>query len=238
MSGANTMSRPTVCNGEESPPDDACGSSDGRFIVAGPGLWHGAEPAAGPPQRTVSGHTLTSTAGPRVQIRFDDAFTYAGVKTFLLYGVAAAEQHLFVDADAGRRVRRLYWVQFERYLPDNDHQYDYDDGETVQVGGLPFVSHSAPRRVDEPRPHSDGAYARELLAGAGYVLPVEILWQRLVHLTDESRREELMIIYTEDLSPAGLTAADLEPGGRAASRWPATKQALLQRAQAGLTIVR
>ena len=59
-----------------------------------------------------------------------------------------------------RRVRRLYWVQFERYLPDNDHQYDYDDGETVQVGGLPSVSHSAPRRVDEPRPHSDGAYAR------------------------------------------------------------------------------
>ena len=92
--------------------------------------------------------------------------------------------------------------------------------------------------MNSSRPHSDGEYARELLARAGYALPVEILWERLVHLTDESGREELMIIYTEDLSPAGLTAADLEPGGRAASRWPAMKQAPLQRAQAGLTIVR
>ena len=47
-------------------------------------------------------------------------------------------------------------MRFERW----PFHYDYDDGETVQVGGLPFVSHSAPNRVDEPRPHSDGAYAR------------------------------------------------------------------------------
>jgi hypothetical protein len=37
----------------------------------------------------------------------------------------------------------------------------------------------------------------------------EIMMQRLVHLTDDAKRNELMIIYMEDLSETGLTAADL-----------------------------
>ncbi len=36
-----------------------------------------------------------------------------------------------------------------------------------------------------------------------------VLSQRLVHLVDEAKRNELMIIYMEDLSGMGLTAADL-----------------------------
>ena len=55
------------------------------------------------------------------------------------------------------------------------------------------------------------------------------MFQRLVHLVDEAKRNELMIIYVEDLSDTGLTAADLGEGGSARSRWPDLAQALLDR---------
>ena len=44
----------------------------------------------------------------------------------------------------------------------------------------------------------------------------DVLTQRLVHLVDEQKRNELMIIYIEDLAAMKLTAKDLAPGGRTA----------------------
>src|ERR1043166_7916989 len=77
-----------------------------------------------PVSRTVSGQVLTSKATPAVQLEFDKAFKYAGSQSFVLYDVANAEQHFFVDADKDGHIKRLYWVQFEGYFPDNTHTYD------------------------------------------------------------------------------------------------------------------
>jgi hypothetical protein len=58
----------------------------------------------------------------------------------------------------------------------------------------------------------------------------DVLFQRLVWLLDRPARNEVMVIYLEDLADHGLTAADLGPGGRAADRWPAMQADLLRRA--------
>jgi hypothetical protein len=69
---------------------------------------------AGPqPTRTVKGQILTSIEMPVVRLEFDKVFKYVGGHAFILYDVARAEQHFFVDADQAGRVKRLYWVQFE-----------------------------------------------------------------------------------------------------------------------------
>lgn len=207
-----------------------------------------ATPAQAPPvARKVKGSTLTSDATPRVEMKFDKAFKYVGGQSFVLYDVANAEQHFFVDADAQGRVRRLYWVQFEGYLPGNTHKYNYKSPRTVNVGGLDFFADSQARQIPAPDPAaqkppnkiSDGDYARSFLASKGYRLASsEALWQRLVHMTDASNRSELMVIYLEDLSGTGLTAADLNEGGKAAARWEAVSKELLERAQKGMTITR
>jgi hypothetical protein len=206
-------------------------------------------PAQAPPlARKVKGSTLTSDATPRVEMTFDKAFKYVGGQSFVLYDVANAEQHFFVDADAEGRVRRLYWVQFEGYLPSNTHKYNYKSPRTVQIGGLEFFADSQARRIPEPDPAaaqkpankiSDGDYARSFLASKGLRLASsEALWQRLVHMTDASNRSELMVIYLEDLSGMGLTAADLNEGGKAAARWESVSKELLERAQKGMTVTR
>ncbi|HWW77345.1 MAG TPA: hypothetical protein VNZ44_18225 [Pyrinomonadaceae bacterium] len=208
----------------------------------------GAKAAAPPVSRKVGGQVLTSDDAPPVRIEFDKSFKYVGGQSFILYDVASAEQHFFVDADSGGRIRRLYWVQFEAYLPNNGHAYDYKSPNVVSLGGLDFIADSAARHIPAPaagqagQPEnkiSDGDRARAFLASKGFTpASGEVLWQRLVHMADESRRSELMIIYLEDLGGAGLTAADLSPGGRASARWEETAKALLERARKGLTVTR
>ena len=68
------------------------------------------------------------------------------------------------------------------------------------------------------------------------MLGTEFLSQRLVHLVDEAKRNELMIIYIEDLSGRGLTSADLNEGGAAQSRWNEIAAGLLERAQKNMKI--
>ena len=65
--------------------------------------------------RSVKDQVLTSPEMPAVRIEFDKGFKYAGSHSFILYDVAHAEQHFFVDADKEGRIKRMYWVQFEGY---------------------------------------------------------------------------------------------------------------------------
>ena len=53
---------------------------------------------------------------------------------------------------------------------------------------------------------------------------------RLVHLLDEQKRNELMIIYSEDVAPTGLTAGELHEGGKTYDQWPAIEKKLVDRA--------
>jgi len=190
--------------------------------------------------RTVNGQVLSSRTSPAVHITFDKAFKYAGGQTFILYDVALAEQHFFVDAAKDGKVKRLYWVQFEGYLPSNTHTYEYNSKTIAQLAGLDFFADAYPVKVNinEGRPNSDGQRAQLFLESKGYrVQGADVLMQRLVHLTDESKRNELMIIYVEDLGGSGLKAADLEPQGRAAARWQEVQKGLLKRATEGLRIM-
>jgi hypothetical protein len=190
--------------------------------------------------RTVKGQVLTSPAMPAVSIKLDKAFKYAGTQSFVLYDVANAEQHFFVDADKQGRIRRLYWVQFEGYLPSNTHAYRYQATKTVNLGGLDFIADAYPRnrKASPSRPDSDGSRAQAFLESQGFHLGDEVLLQRLVHLVDEAKRNELMVIYLEDLSALGFTAADLAAGGKAAGKWGDISQRLLDRAVKGMQISR
>jgi hypothetical protein len=199
-----------------------------------------AQPDNAAKPRTVKGQVLTSPAMPAVSMKFDKAFKYAGTQSFVLYNVANAEQQFFVDADKQGRIRRLYWVQFEGYLPNNTHSYRYQATKTINLGGLDFIAdaYARNRKANPGRPDSDGSRAQAFLESKGYRIGDEVLSQRLVHLVDEAKRNELMVIYLEDLSALGVTAADLAPGGKAAAKWGDISQGLLVRAVKGMQISR
>jgi hypothetical protein len=185
--------------------------------------------------------TLTSTARPALRIRHGKELKYIGTQNFTLYDVAHAEQHFFVDADDENRIRRFYWVQFEGYLPTNTHSYNYKSTDTVKMGDFMFVSDARPVHIPttkaQQRPDSDGARARAFIESKGYRMASDdMLWQRLVHMVDASKRDELMIIYMEDLGGAGLVAEDFAEKGKAANLWKETAEGLRRRAADGIEL--
>jgi hypothetical protein len=190
------------------------------------------------PMRQIDGQTLSSSDVPKVTLKFDKAFKYVGTQSFVLYDVANAEQHFFVDAGNDKRVKRFYWIQFEGYLPNNAHTYNYQSNKVVKIGNLDFFADAYARNIKATpsRAGSDGSRAQEFLKRKGFTIGDEIIMQRLVHLTDATKRNELMIIYMEDLSPMRVTAAELAPGGAKTTSWAQISKALLDRAIKGMKV--
>jgi len=184
------------------------------------------------PERKVEGNVITSKRDPSVRIRLPTSAQYVGADRWVLYGIADCELHAFVDADEHKSVRRLYWVQFEGYLPTQPNlKHTYDSPRHATIGGMDFyvdtwVRASAP----ETKPDSDGAHVRALIRAKGYTSPAGMMYVRLVHLLDEQKRKELMIIYGEDLASTGFSAADLDKGGKAYDQWPTVEKGLIERA--------
>lgn len=183
------------------------------------------------PERLVHGSTITSRHDPAITIRLPKAARYAGAARWDLYDVCDAEIHVFVEADEQKQVQRLYWVQFEGYLPNNIYRYDYPFTEKTTHGGRGFDVSTSYGASNKPvRAGSDFERVRALVSSAGYHLPPETMSVRLVNMLDDSKRKELMFIYSEDLALSGTTVEGLDqPQGKA--RWEALKAGLVERAK-------
>ena len=188
------------------------------------------------PERVVNGNTITSARDPAVRIELPQAAQYVGNSRWDLYDVADCELHVFVEADEQKLVRRLYWIQFEAYLPSNTHSYKYKFEEKLTHAGLEFDVRARFGATNVPgKPGSDLEHVMALLEKDGFRAPAEMMNVRLVYLPDADRRKELMLIYAEDLAPTGSTEAELlAPEGQA--RWQELKVGLIKRALENIRI--
>jgi hypothetical protein len=183
------------------------------------------------PERDVVGHQIRSARNPAVRIELPAAATYIGAHRWTLYDVADCELHVFVEADETRRVRRLYWIQFEGFVPTKpDSRYTYSNDAVTDFAGRPFhVRAAASERNANPRPGSDLEQVQRLVRERGYSLPDAWINVRLVNLFEQNRKE-LMLIFAEDMTPTGLTPADVNKGGKAEAQWPALEKQIIEAA--------
>jgi hypothetical protein len=164
--------------------------------------------------RRVKGQILTSASLPPIRIRFGKAFKYVGSQQFILYDRAQVEQHFFVDADKQQRIKRMFMVQFESYLPNISGSYNYPVTKTVRLAGQSYIVDAevipnVPAAIKQGA-QSDVARAASFLEGKGYRIGEGIVFQRFVRLVDEAKRSEFILLYVEDLSGAGVDAAEKE----------------------------
>lgn len=187
---------------------------------------------AASPERVVTGSRIVSQADPAVTITLPRNVQYLGADRWDLYDICDAELHVFVEADPHKQVKTLYWVQFEQYLPNNTHIYDYSKDESVQWAGWNFWQKARFGASGDPqKPGSDGEHVFAMVAKAGFTMPADTMNVRLVRVLDEARRKELMFIYIEDLAPTGFTSAQLMDGGQVRREWQSIKAALVERAR-------
>ena len=152
--------------------------------------------------RRVKRQVLTSTSLPPIRIKFDKAFTYVGSQSFILFDRAQVEQHFFVNVDKQKRIKRMYMMQFEGYLPNIKATYDYPLTKTVTLGGQTYIvnSEGIPNvpAVLKQNPQSDVTRAASFLESKGYRISESIMFQRFVRLVDDAKRHEFILLYVED----------------------------------------
>ena len=191
------------------------------------------------PVRHVKDNTIVSNESPRAKLKIQNGFRFVGTQKVTLYGVAEAEQYLFVKSGPDNIVQRFYLVQFEHFLPTNDHTYSYDSKLTTQIGDLQFIYNvgSFPDYVAlvTGDSASDGAAMGRLLAKHDLSLPHKAVHVRMFHLPSVDHRTELMIIYGEALPqnttvPVGKDPIHLD------TESPSSAQMFLEHARQGLTI--
>jgi hypothetical protein len=180
--------------------------------------------------RRVKGRVLTSTSLPPIRIKFDKAFKYVGSQSFILYDRAQVEQHFFVDADKQQRIKRMYMLQFEGYLPNINATYDYPLTKTVDLSGQTYIVNAegipnVPAALKQ-NPQSDVARAASFLESKRYRISESIMFQRFVRLVDEGKRNEFILLYVE------------EAGAGASSEKEKARQEFSSRALKGFTILK
>lgn len=152
-------------------------------------------------KREVKKQILISSDAPEICLKFDKKFNFAGSQKFILYNRAEAEQFFFVEAD-GKEIKRLYMLQFENFLPKIEATYNYNEPETVKIGGLNFFVNSENVSDVETAlkavPDSDIAKAAGFLKSKGFTLMKSITYQRFVRVVSDDKRREFIILYVED----------------------------------------
>jgi hypothetical protein len=187
--------------------------------------------AQAPPERKVEGNVITSARDPRVRIELPETVRYVGTDRWILYGIADCELHAFVDADAEKRIQRLYWLQFEGYVASRPElHHTYDSPRHTTLGGMDFYLDTwISGKDDSVTKGSDLEHILALVRRRGYTMPEDMVSVRLVHLLDQQKRKELMIIYSEDLAMMGLAARQVREAGSARARWSAIEGDFIER---------
>jgi hypothetical protein len=192
----------------------------------------------GGPERKVTGNVIVSQHDPRVRIELPKSVDYVGADRWVLYRIADCELHAFVEADAQKNVHRLYWIQFEGYIPSRpDLHHTYDSPRHANIDGLDFYVDTWVRSNNEKmEPGSDREHIEALIQAKQYRMPAGMVYVRFVHLLDAQKRKELMIIYGEDLAPTGLNADDLKENGKAHERCAAIEKDVIERGERQIQI--
>src|SRR4030095_10231958 len=148
------------------------------------------------PERKIDNNAIISERDPKLRIELPASVQYVGADRWILYEIADCELHAFVEADEQKNVQRLYWIQFEGHIPSPPElHHKYDSPRHATIGGLDFyVDTWTSSQDDKSKPGSDSEHIRRLIASRGDKMPANAMCLRLVHLLDEAKRKELMII--------------------------------------------
>lgn len=209
-----------------------------RFIILTAFVSCVAAAAQAPERKVVNNNIVISDHDPKARIELPKSVWYVGVDRFVLQDIADCELYAFVEIDDQKNVQRLYWIQFEEYLPSKPElHHQYDSPRHMTIGGFRFYVDTWVKRLNENiTAGSDEDHITALILSRGYNLPAGMISARLVHLLDEQKRKELMIIYSESLKPTGFAAADLKKGGKAENLWLTLEDDLLVRARQQIKI--
>ncbi|NAS14089.1 hypothetical protein [Poritiphilus flavus] len=179
------------------------------------------------PERYVKDNILISKLLPKLEIKVAEEFDYVGTFEFEIIAnseeypedlrgkpVAAGDRYVFVSADEGKKVQKLFILQFEGFLPDNDFIYNYNFSQAETIGVNKYRHNTwfyDSAKLAEENPNNEGAKTRKFLNEKGYQLEDQFMMSRFVGLASEDRKHEIILFYIEMLkNSTGISLDEYE----------------------------
>ena len=177
--------------------------------------------------RYVERNTLVSKTLPEIEIEVSGEFDYIGTFPFEIIAnseeyppdlqgkpVAAGDRYVFVSADSVKVVNKLFIVQLEGFLPNNDFVYNYNFDNAESIGSNKYRHNTwfyDSKKLAEENPANEGALTRTFLTEKGFSLENQFMMSRFVGLASEDRKHEILIYYIEMLhKTTGYTLEEYE----------------------------
>lgn len=161
-------------------------------------------------ERKVADNVLTSFDVPKVRITVDESLQYLGRFDFNLRDIAAGERYIWAETQEGR-VKRMFIVQFEGFLPQVNHQYRFGMRTPVKLGSqtyshnLWFYNDEEGRGADPP---NEATRTVKFLAERGLSLDTDLMMSRFARIVGQDKRNEIILFYWENMRDHGVTAKD------------------------------
>lgn len=165
--------------------------------------------------RYVKGNILVSEEIPPIEIEVSGEFSYAGRFDFEIIAnsdeypeeyqgkaVAGGERIVFVSDDGDQNINKLFILQFEGFLAENDFKYNYNFDHAEFIGQNKYRHNSwfyDSKKLAEENPNNEGAKTRVFLEEKGFSLEDQFMMSRFVGLASEDRKHEIIIFYIEML---------------------------------------
>ena len=193
------------------------------------------------PLRNVQNNLLVSTELPAIRVQVAEPFRYIGKFEFALKGIAAGERYVFVDVVA-KKIKRLFVFQFEGFLPDNNHTYNYDFSEAEMISGHRFRQNTwayGNEQLLRDSPGDEGALTAQFVREQGFDLEDELIMSRFLTVPDAARRNELILFYLENASTTGYPISTFydERAETTAPHWDLISVGLTVRSRQSFTII-
>ena len=192
------------------------------------------------PERSVKDNVLYSAALPEISIKVSDEFEYLGKFDFILKNIAYGERYVFADINENK-VERLFIFQFEGFLPDNNHTYNYNFSNAEVMQGHRFRQNTwaySNEQSAQSAPGGEGALTAAFLKEKGLSLEDELMMSRFLTVPDVERRNELILFYLENASPTGHAISSFyDANDRPTPHWRQISEGLTARSRDSFEIL-
>lgn len=165
--------------------------------------------------RWVDGNRLISKNDPTIEIEVSENFDYVGTFEFEIQAlsdeypkemmgkaIAAGDRFVFVDSNKKRAVKKMFIVQLEGFLDNNDFVYNYNLENAPFIGDNKYRNNTwyyNSKKAALENPKDEGALTRTFLIEKGYSIADEFMMSRFVGIASADRKKEIIIYYIEML---------------------------------------
>ena len=153
----------------------------------------------------VQGHRITITGAISLKLLVSDDFEYVGSQEIVIYGTSKVYHYVFAKSSKNdqrkRMISKLFFLQYEYYLPEFIQPYNYTSTDIIEFGGISwqrdnFIDSAT---YDDWDPQSDFYQMLIFLEKKNLKHP-DLVWNnRLATMLNKEKTQELLILYIEDI---------------------------------------